>query len=86
MVQTHNEILLSHKKEWNNFICLNMDRPRECQTEWSKSEKDKYHMILLKCETKKKKRYKWAYLQSRTKVTDVENKLMVISGERGEEE
>ena len=56
MAQTHNEILLSHKKEWNNFICLNMDRPRECQTEWSKSEKDKYHMILLKCETKKKKK------------------------------
>ena len=50
-----NGILLGHKKEWNNAICINMDGPRDCQTEWSKSEKDKYHMILLKCETKKKK-------------------------------
>ena len=24
-----------------------MDGPRDCHTEWSKSEKKKYHMILL---------------------------------------
>ena len=26
-----------------------MDGPRDCSTEWSKLEKDKYHMILLIC-------------------------------------
>ena len=24
-----------------------MDGPRDCHTEWSKSDKDKYHMILI---------------------------------------
>ena len=28
-----NGILLSHKKEQNNAICSNMDRPRDCHTE-----------------------------------------------------
>ena len=26
---THNEILLSHKKEWNHAICSNTDGPRD---------------------------------------------------------
>ena len=39
------------KKEWNNFICSNMDGPRDCRTGWGKSDKDKdkYHMILFIC-------------------------------------
>ena len=32
---------------------------------------------------KKKKRYKWTYLQNRNRVTDVENKFRVSKGERG---
>ena len=40
-------ILFSHYKEWNNAICSNIDGPRDCQTEWRKSEKEKYHMVLL---------------------------------------
>ena len=27
VVHTYNGILLSHKKEWNNAVCRNMDRP-----------------------------------------------------------
>ena len=73
-------LLLSHKKGWNNAICSNMDRPRDCHTEWSKSDKDKYHMISLICGVKKKKDYKWTYLQNRNRVTDVENKLMATRG------
>ena len=34
----YNGILLSHKKEWNNAICSNMDATREYHTKWSKSE------------------------------------------------
>ena len=47
-----------------------------------KTEKDKYHIILLICENRKKW-YKGTYLQSRRWVTDVENKLVVTRGGRG---
>ena len=80
MVHIYNGILLSHKKEQNNAICSDMDGPRDYHTKWSKSDKDKYHMILLFVESKKW--YKWPYLQKRNRVTDVENKFMVTKGER----
>ena len=38
VVHIYSEILLSHKKEWNNAIC-NMDGPRDDHTKWSKSER-----------------------------------------------
>ena len=34
VVHIYNGILLSHKKEWNNAICSDMDGPRDCHTEW----------------------------------------------------
>ena len=40
VVHTYNGILLSHKKEWNNAICSNMDGPGDYHTKWSKSEKE----------------------------------------------
>ena len=49
VVHIYNETLPSHKKEWNNAICSNMDGPRDYHIKWSKPEKDKYHMILLTC-------------------------------------
>ena len=41
VVYIYNGILLSHKKEWNWVICSEVDGPRVCQTEWSKSEKER---------------------------------------------
>ena len=38
LVYLYNGILLSHKKEWNNTICNNMDEPRDYHTEWSKPD------------------------------------------------
>ena len=35
------------KKEWNNVICINIVGPTDYHTMWSKSHKDKYHMISL---------------------------------------
>ena len=32
--------VLAIKKEWNKAICSNMGRPRECHTEWSKSDRE----------------------------------------------
>ena len=37
----NNGILLSHKKKWNWVICSEVDGPRVCHTEWSKSEREK---------------------------------------------
>ena len=61
-----------------------MDRPRDCHTEWSKSDKERqisYDVAYMW--NLKKKGYKLTYLQNRNKVTNVENKLMVTTGKRG---
>ena len=52
-IYIYNGILLSHKKELNNSICSDMDGPGEHHTEWSKSDKDKYHKYHLYVESKK---------------------------------
>ena len=41
VVQIYSGILLSHKKEQNNAICSNMDGPRDYQTKWSKSDRER---------------------------------------------
>ena len=47
VVHIYNGLLVIHKKEWNNAICSNINGPRDYHTEWSKPDKDKYHMISL---------------------------------------
>ena len=39
VVLIYNEILLSHKKEWSNAICSNMDGRRDYHPKWSKSQR-----------------------------------------------
>ena len=41
MVHIYKGILLSHKKEWNNAMCSNMDGPKDYYTKWSKSDKER---------------------------------------------
>ena len=41
MIRIYNGTLLSHKKEWNNAIFGDMDGPRVCHSEWSKSDREK---------------------------------------------
>ena len=41
MVYVENEILLSHKKEWNNAICSNMGKLRDDHAQRSKSDKER---------------------------------------------
>ena len=39
---THNGILLfSHKKEWNNAICSNIEGTRDYHTKWSKPDRER---------------------------------------------
>ena len=40
VVHIYNGILLSHKIEWTNAICSNMDGFRDYHTKWSKSERE----------------------------------------------
>ena len=47
MVHIYNGLLLSHKEEWNNSNCSDMNEPRDYHTKWSQTEKDKYHMISI---------------------------------------
>ena len=50
VVHIFNGILLSHKKEQNCAICSDVDRPRVCHTELSKSEREKqilYHIVYM---------------------------------------
>ena len=48
----YNGILLSHKTEWNNAICSNMNGPADYHTsEISKTQKDKYYVIHLYVES-----------------------------------
>ena len=41
VAKVYNGILLSHKKKLNWVICSEVDGPRVCHTEWSKSEREK---------------------------------------------
>ena len=49
VMHIYNGILFIHKKEWNSAICSNMDEPRDYYNKGSKSERDKYDMILFIC-------------------------------------
>ena len=47
VVNIHNRILLSHKKEWNSAICNNvMDLEGIMLSEIRQTEKDKYNIYL----------------------------------------
>ena len=41
VIYIYNGILFSHEKEQNDAICSNMDGPRDCLTEWSKSDSER---------------------------------------------
>ena len=44
MVHIYNGILLSHKKEWNNAICSNMDEAQKHYAKWTKPD-TKRHIL-----------------------------------------
>ena len=85
VVNIYNGILLSHKKEWNWVICRGKDGPRQCYTEWSKSEREKQISYNNAYMWTLEKRYRWSHLQSRNRDIDLENKCMDTKGGRGGE-
>ena len=76
VVHIYNGILLSHKKEQSNAICSNLDGPRDRHTEWSKSDRERQILYVIAYMWNLKKGHKWTYLQNRSRVTGIENKLM----------
>ena len=54
----YNGILLSHKKKWNWVICSEVDGPRVCHTELSKSEREKQIPRVCYTESSKSEREK----------------------------
>ena len=68
------------KNEIMPFSATWMDLEIIILSEVGETEKDKYHMISLYVDSKK--RYKRTYLQNRNRLTDIENKLMVTKGKR----
>ena len=66
-------VLLSHKKEWSNDICSNVDGHRNDHTKWSKSDRERQIYDMTHMENKKL--YKWTYLYSIIRLT--EKKIMV---------
>ena len=77
------EISLSHKKEQNWVIYRDVDGPRDCHTEWSKSEREKQISYINTYIGKLEKWYRWTGLQGRNRDPDVENKCMDTKGGRG---
>ena len=64
-IYIYNGILLSHKKEWNNAICSNMDAPRDDHTKWSKSDRGRQISYNITYMWNLNKWYKWTYLQNK---------------------
>ena len=72
VVDIHNGLLLSHKKEWILVSSNEVDEPRAYYTEWSKSERERKIAYIWNLE-----RWHWCiYLQCSSGETDIENRLM----------
>ena len=70
-------------KERNWVICRDVDGPRQCHIEWSKSEREKQILCINAYMWNLEKWYRWPYLQRRNRDSDVENKSMDTKGDGG---
>ena len=62
------------------LLYRDMDGPRDCHTEWAKSERKRQNNAYM---WNSGKWHRWTSLQSRNRVADIENKFMV--NKRGRE-
>ena len=79
---THTGIVFSHKKELNNAVCSNMDRPRDYHTQWTKWDRERQILYDIIYMWNLKYSINELYLQNRNRLMDMKNKLMVTTGER----
>ena len=81
MVHIHNETLFSHKKEWIWVSTSEVDEPKFCYTEWSKSEREKRISYIDADIWHLEKWYHWTYLLDRNRDADVNNRFVDKAGE-----
>ena len=75
-------LLLSNKKECNNAICRDVDGPRDCHNEWSKSGREGQIPYAITYMSNFLKMVQMS-LFTKQKDTDIENKLTVMREEGG---
>ena len=68
---------LTMKKERNNAICSHMDGPRDYDTKWSKSERERPYNLYVNY----KIWCRWTYPWNRSRLIDTESKLAAAKGE-----
>ena len=83
MAHIYSGIFLSLKKKRNWVIFSEVDGPRVCHTEWSKSERGKQMLYINTYMWNLEKCYRWSYLHNRNRDTDVEKKCKDTKEERG---
>ena len=75
VVHTYNVILFSHKKTMKQCHFSKMDGPWDDHTKWSKLERGRPILYDITCMW-----HKWAYLQNRNRLTDIENRCADAKG------
>ena len=73
VLHIYNGTLLSHKKEENSAFCRDRDGPRNFNTEWNKSKREKQTSFITYM-WNLGKRYRWTYWQNRNRLIHIENK------------
>ena len=76
-------ILLSHKKEWNNAICSNMNGFGGHYAKENKSDRERQIPYDIAYMWNLKKWYKWTYLQNRNRPIDIEKVIYGCQRWRG---
>ena len=66
------------KKEWNNTICSNIDRPKDDHTKWNKPQRERQIWYDVTYTWNLKKRYNGFTYKNRNIPTDLETKPMAI--------
>ena len=61
-----------------------MDGTKDYHAKWSKPDRERQLSHVITYMWNFKKRYKWTYLQNINRLTDKENEIVVIEGERRE--
>ena len=73
VVHIYNGILFSHKKEWIWVSYSEVDEPRTCYTEWSRSEREKQILYSNTYMWNLERWHWWTHLQGGKGDTDTEN-------------
>ena len=81
VVPVYNGILLSYKKEHIWVSSNEVDEPRACYTEWSKSDRERQISYINAYIWKLERRYWWSYVQGSEGDTDTKNRLLDTMGE-----